>query len=116
GGAFDADSDALGRDHVSSGAGTALFTTRTSVDRVRARRADRRAQTGFHHGLLGALLTTPPARLTISIRGRFRFVVSAVAQRGTLNATRVHAKSSRELREVVRIPGEPKRDRDDACL
>ena len=51
---------------------------------------------------LGALLTTPPARLTISIHGRFRFVVSAIAERGTLNATRVHAKSSRELREVIR--------------
>src|SRR5690606_16038948 len=65
---------------------------------------------------LGALLSTPPARLAISIRGRFRFAVSAVAQRGTLNATRVHARSSRELREVFRIPGEPKRDCDYACL
>ena len=55
---------------------------------------------------LGALLTTPPARLTISIHGRFRIVVSAIAERGTLNATRVHAKSSRELRAafVVRAP------------
>jgi hypothetical protein len=44
---------------------------------------------------LGALLTTPPARLTMSIGGRFRLVVSAIAGRGTLNATRVHAKLSR---------------------
>jgi len=67
-------------------------------------------------GIAEGALTAPPARMAISIRGRFDSVVSRVAQRGTLDRARVHAKSSRELRQMIGIPHEPKRDRDEARL
>jgi hypothetical protein len=54
--------------------------------------------------------------MAISIRGKFGLLVSRTAERGTFNGARVHAESSRELRQVIGVPREPKRDRDDACL
>ena len=57
-----------------------------------------------------------PTKPTISICLRFDLLCSSIAERGALNRARVHAKLSRELGQVVGIPGKAKRDRDDACL
>ncbi len=51
-----------------------------------------------------------------SIRGAVCRVLSRISERAALDGAHVHAKSSREFGEVIRIPCEPKRDRDDACL
>jgi hypothetical protein len=52
----------------------------------------------------------------ISVRSGSRRVASLLTEGHTLNRARVHTESSRELRKVIGIPGEPERDRDDACL
>jgi len=61
----------------------------------------------------GGALSALPAT---SIRGKFGLLASRITERGTLNRARVHAKLPREFPEVIRVPREPKRDRDDACL
>ncbi len=51
-----------------------------------------------------------------SIRGTVCRVLARISERAALDGAHVHPKSSREFGEVIRIPCEPKRDRDDACL
>ena len=69
----------------------------------------------MRRALLGAL-TAPPVQPALSIRCRFGLVVSRIADHGTFNGARVHAKPPRECRRMIRIPGEPERHRDDARL
>ena len=70
----------------------------------------------MNRGLPGAL-TAPQAPKLLSIgRARFGRIASRIAECGTLNPACVYAEASRELRQVIGIPGEPKRDRDYARL
>jgi len=67
-------------------------------------------------GSAGGSITHPQRAYAISLCRRFSFLVSRVAKYGTFNRARVHAKPSREFRQMIRIPGAPKGDRDEACL